>query len=269
MASTVGARLRLAILGVTVAAGLLAPPAMGQTSVSLAVPLTVWAAQPPVLLDAIGSWLATVNDPTAGPGQAIPDYSYWHEFIFPNSESFGQIALETFGGGKFASLVISDEEEGRVHSVRVPFSWQAGRFYFPLVYRLGDGIWGGWVYDHTAGAWSFIGAVLVPVRLSKLESTSATGVAWNGADQASCTAYPLADVVRMAPVGFVGAIQVQSHLAERQTLPGDCPGFVTEFAPDWDRYSVGVQESVASASAAANPSPAGHRELERSFLAGR
>jgi hypothetical protein len=185
-----------------------------------------------------------------------------------NTDSFGQIALETFGGGKFASLVISDEEEDRQHSVRIPFPWQAGRFYFPLVYRLGEGVWGGWVYDHTAGAWSFIGAVLVPARLGKLESASATGVAWDGPDQASCTAYPPADVVRMAPVGFVGGTAVQSHLAERDTIPGDCPGFVTEFAPDWDRYSVGVQESVVSA-AMAGPSLAGQRELERSFLAGR
>jgi hypothetical protein len=268
MASTVGARFRLAALAVAVAAGLLAPPAVAQTAVTSAVPLTVWAVQPPVLLDALGSWLATINDPTAGFGQATPDYSYWHEFIFPNSDSFGQISLETFGGEKFASLFISDEEESRFHSVRVLFPWQAGRFYFPLVYRLGDGLWGGWVYDHTAAAWSFIGAVVVPARLGKLESTSATGVAWDGAPQAACTAFPAADVVRMAPVGFVGATAVQSHLAERQTLPGDCPGFVTPFAPDWDRYSVGVEVSVVSG-AQASPSLTEQRGTERSYLAGR
>ncbi|MCA1693192.1 MAG: hypothetical protein LC733_13735, partial [Actinobacteria bacterium] len=122
--------------------GLVAPaPAVAQTPVLPAIPLTIWSAPPGSVLDGIGSWLATGNDPTAGIGQAQADYAYFHEFYFANSQSFGDISMLTFGGEKFVELRVFDEEEGRLHRVRVQFPWQAGRFYFPFVYRLASGVW--------------------------------------------------------------------------------------------------------------------------------
>ena len=233
-----------------------AAPTNAQAQLSTEVPLTVWEAQSLEPLDGYGGWLATGNDPTAGAGQATPAYSYFHEVYFANSESFADIALEVFDGRKSARLFVSDEESGRTHQVRVEFPWAAFRYYFLYLARLAPGIWGGYVHDATAGTWTEIGLVVLPTRLAKLHQESATGVDWIGPELESCSGFPLADVYRVKPLGFVGQAPIPVVATQRVNVPGDCPASVTAGmpTPDFDRYQVGVQGTGDAAPAARSES---------------
>ncbi|MGI9022719.1 MAG: hypothetical protein ACR2HV_05730 [Acidimicrobiales bacterium] len=232
-------------------------PAVAQTPVTSQVPVSIWDTTPSMQFDGMSTWLATFADPAAGAGQSAPVYTYFHEFGFVDSNSFGQISLDVIGGEKFASLTIVDAEEDREHRVRVPFAWTGNSFYFLWVHRLADGVWGAWAYDNTADQWSFIGALTVPIRLAKLGSPSATGVAWTGPDLENCDAYPQAVMTRRAPTGYVGSTPVQTVFALRDTVEGDCPSTVAEYVPGWDYYVVGSEPAAAAAAARGVPSNVG------------
>ena len=236
-------------------------PTSAQTEMSIATPLTLWSAPTSAGLDGYGDWMATFNEPTAGEGQSPPYYEYLHEFYFQGSASWGHVSLEKFDNVNVASLYVSDEEESRSHAVSVAFPWEGGRFYFTMVIRQSPGVWTGYAYDYTAATWTTIGSVLVPTRLAKLEPTSVTGVSWEGGFLPSCDAYPLADMVRVAPVGLLGATQLSSVSVDHQNVPADCAATISEFAPQWDRYTLGVPAGSPAAAAQAtnsgNPSNVG------------
>ena len=236
--------LGLAVLAV----GLLAAaPTTAQTVLSQQLPLTVWEVPQAVGLDGTGAWLATVNSPAAGVGQAPPDYEYWHEFYFTGAtESFGQVALVVSGTHRFASLSINDVEEDRFSYVEKAFEWQANRFYFPIVHRLADGVWSASIYDATAGTWTLIGTVVVRPAFAKLAPVVSTGLAWDGRDLDSCAAYPQADMFWMAPIAFVGQSTITSTFEERVVNPGDCPATVTAGPTGFERYQAGAAAAPAA-----------------------
>ncbi len=238
-----------------VAGGIAATATSAQTELSIQTPLTIWSAQTDAGLDGYGDWMATFNEPTAGAGQSPPYYEYFHEFYFEGSSSWGHVSLEKYDTVNVASLYVTDEEESRVHAVSVTFPWEAGRFYFTMIIRTGDGIWTGYAYDYTAATWTTIGSVLVPTRLAKLEPVSATGVSWEGGLLPTCDAYPVADMVRVAPTGLIGGTQLPSVVVDHQNAPADCPATISAFAPQWDRYTLGVPASPSTFAAAGGSPP--------------
>jgi len=265
-------RLCLVAVAVTMAvgAGVGTLPAVAATTVSSQVPLTVWDTPSPMQFDGLSTWLATFADPTAGAGQASPLYTYFHEFHFGDGsgDDFGQVSLDVFGGTKYATLLVVDTVEQREHRVRVLFPWTGNSFYFLWVHKLGPGQWGAWVFN-SSGQSTFIGAVMVPTRLAMLSSASATGVAWIGPDLETCQAYPEAVMTRRAPTGYLGTTPVQTHLATRDMVPGDCPSTVAPYVTDWDYYVVGSPAPPVTA-ASSFQSPTGvSKGAERSYFAKR
>jgi hypothetical protein len=193
-------------------------------------------------LDGLGSWIATVNDPAAQPGQLVPFYAYVHEFYFEdNIEPSGFLALVMYGGAKYAEFVV-DWGDDRVVRARIPFSWTGGRFYLPVVYRVGEGIWGAWVFDHSSTTWTFIAPLFVPPDWGRIAGRSFTYVNWFGDAATTCGQFPRADVLRMAPIGFVGTSTTPpATLTTHETLPLDCPSTATNaFGGTWARYQVGA-----------------------------
>lgn len=233
MASVVGGLMTV----VATVGALGTPPATAQVAVEPEVDISGWSA--PSSMDGVGSWLATVNDPVAGPGQSPPAYAYVHFFYFENSDAFGLIALEVDAGQKSATFAIYNPADDSFVGNSVPFNWTAGRLYFPLVYGLGNGVWGGWVYDHAAASWTFIDGRTVPSSWGKLRGLSATTVLWTGDPLPSCSAYPLADVMRYPPYGFVAGTVATSVALGVETIPGDCP-VQTSSHEGWARYRVGA-----------------------------
>lgn len=234
-----------------------AAPTQAQAAPTIAVPLTVWDIPSATALDAYGGWLVTGNDPTAGVGQADPSYEYFHEVYFSNSDSFADLSLVVDGGQKYAVLTVADAEEDRVHTVRLRYPWMALRYYFLYMARLAPGVWGSYIHDASSGVWTTIGHVLVPDRLHKLEPFSATGVGWIGPQLESCTAYPLADIYRMKPLGVVGQTPLTATAAERHHLPADCPTALQPGVPtaDFDHYTVGTLGSDTAAVTRAEREP--------------
>lgn len=260
-----------AAMTLAVGAGAGTLPAVAATTVTSAVPLTIWDTPSPMQFDGLSTWLATFADPTAGTGQFTPEYTYFHQFKFGDGTGgdFGHVSLDVINGTKWATLVIVDTVEQREHRVRVLFPWTGNSFYFLWVNKLGPGLWGAWAYNATGPA-TFIGAVSVPTRLAKLSSESATGVAWIGPDLETCAAYPEAVMTRRAPTGYIGSTSVQTHLATRTMDPGDCPSTVAPFTTDWDYYVVGSPAPapappVAAASSFQSPS-GGTTGAERSYF---
>ncbi len=238
----------MAALTLAVAAGTGTLPATAQTAVRQSEPSTNWDVAPgfPRPAEGLSTWMATFADPTAGPGQAPPNYAYFLDFtlnlVSADLISYGRISLDVVGSEKFASLTVTESaiEGGRSHRVRVPFGWKANSFYFLWVNRLADGLFGGWVYDVTAATWTYIGAVAVPPHLAYVDSDPRTGVAWTGSPLGACNAYPQAVVVAMAPVAYYNSTPTPSHLRDRQVLfPSDCPSTAAFFVPGWDYYVAG------------------------------
>ncbi|HEX6596719.1 MAG TPA: proprotein convertase P-domain-containing protein, partial [Acidimicrobiales bacterium] len=205
---------------------------------TLQAPFTSWARPGATTLDGLGSWIATANDPTAKTGQVAPAYLYAHLFGFSANPATGAIALGTGPTGKFALFTVQ-EPPGISHDVAVAFPWSAGRFYFPLVHQISPGVWGAWVYDHTAETWTFVGQLSLPAGWGKLTPASTTGVLWYGGTAASCPAYPLADVFFAPPTGFAaGTITTATGGAHHASTAG-CPAVATTEA-GWARYRVGT-----------------------------
>jgi sugar lactone lactonase YvrE len=208
-------------------------------SVSPQNPYSVWNQPASTPLDGIGSWVATANDPAPGAGQLPPAYVYGQVFGFANSSAAGTVALVTAPTGKAAVFTVR-EPNGTSHDVVVAFSWTAGRLYFPLVYRLGPGRWGAWVYDHATSAWTAIGELQLPDSWGKLAPTSLTTVGWFGGTAASCSAFPRADVLNHPPTGFVGGTATTASLGTNSNGPGSCPAQTTIEFDAWARYRVGA-----------------------------
>jgi YVTN family beta-propeller protein len=79
-------------------------------------PFTVWSQPGNPSLDGTGGWMATANDPVAGPGQLPAKYLYAQYFSFLNGGAVGAIGLVTDPTGKFAVVNVV-EPNGTSHAV--------------------------------------------------------------------------------------------------------------------------------------------------------
>lgn len=207
---------------------------------SLGAPATIWSQAAATPLDGLGGWVATGNDPTASVGQVAPSYLYAETFRFAgNSAAVGVVGLVTQPSGKYAAVLVVGPD-GKSASAAVAFPWAAGHYYFPFVYQLSPGKLGAWVYDYTAGAWTGIGVLDVPVAWGKLAPTSGTIAHWFGEVATSCAAYPKADVYFYPPYGFVGTTPTLATVRTSATGPGDCPAENSVAFDVWAHYVLGA-----------------------------
>ncbi len=211
-------------------------------SVSAAAPqtaYTIWNQAGSAARDGLGTWIATANDPVAHPDLPAPQYLYGLYFGFTGSGAQGVVGLVADPAGKFAILNVV-ETNGTAHTAVVPFSWVAGRLYFPLVYELSPGIWAAWVYDNTAGAWTGIGVLNLPAAWGKVAPGSITALSWYGPAGAGCDGYPLADAYFYPAMGYSGSTAIPATAASSGVGPaGGCPATVTSESPPWSHYRVG------------------------------
>jgi hypothetical protein len=203
-------------------------------------PYSVWRQPATTPLDGLGTWMATGNDPTPGGGQLPASYLYASVFNFTGSPTPGVVALTTGPSGKYAAFAVLDNAVPLRFAV-VPFDWQAGRFYYLLVYQLAPGTWGGWVVDYSAGTWTPIGVLNVPSSWGKLTPNASTMAAWSGPTAATCARYPRADVFVAPPVGYgPGGTTIATSGGGNPLTPGTCPAQNTTEAGGWSHYGLGV-----------------------------
>ncbi len=202
-------------------------------------PFTNWTHPAGVPLDGIGGWIATGNDPYPEPGQLVPTYLYGRTFGFAgNPSAQGLVALVKQMNSKYAVFTVS-QPSGTVGTAIVPFNWQAGRFYFALVYQLGPGQWGAWVYDNTAAAWVGIGVINTPTAWGELSPATSTTAQWYGRYGGPCSVYPRADVYFFPTYGYQGTDATLSTQSSTGTVPGECPAENGVAEGIWAHYRLG------------------------------
>lgn len=216
----------LAVLAGPVTAGAQAdPPAPELTGTS-------WVQPSADLLDGVGTWLYL--QPPAGPALATDGYEYALEFVFSGSQRIGAVGLGTDQNGRFAGLAT-----GGGPTQKLRFGWQTGRLYFVLAYRVGTDLWGGWVYDNTAGAWSFIGQTTAVAGSGNLAPGMFTVVDWDAAALASCDQYGRTDAWFAPPVGLRGSgATVATKLGDAPSTGTGCPTQATTEL-GWAHYRLG------------------------------
>ena len=120
-----------------------------------------------------------------------------------------------------------------------------------LVHDLGEDRWGGWVFDHAASAWTFIGSVQAATGSGLLSPTSVSRVGGAhsspqpafsqinlGAIRGPCRLFPQVDAYAYPPVGYRGTGDSQMTVAHASYGLGDCPTQITTEA-DWLHMRLG------------------------------
>jgi hypothetical protein len=216
-------------------------PVAGQATLTQQLPFTVWGSGEPVGLEALGSWLFAGQYPAGSP------YVYAHTFSLLGRAPAGVVALADGPGGKLAGFTVFDSE-GSVNAAAVPYDWQPGRHYLPLVYKATQTVVASAVYDNVGATWTHIGAFQVPAEWGLLSSVSVTWAGWYGAPVAACEGYPVATVNRDAPIGAIDDIVLHGiPVFLDAELEGDCSAdaIVTVTQPQIVQYILGgeVQET--------------------------
>jgi hypothetical protein len=210
-------------------------------------PVTNWAVPGAEPLDGIGVWVYVAPIPTAGPAQLPSDgYVYGLDFSAPRlpTEPGGLIGLSRDDQGPIAGIRLST-------TVTIPYAWSPGNFYYLLVYQLGEGLWGGWVYDAASSTWTFIGASHTGAGPGLLNaswnSTRVHGAVGQPVAPFSqhgispvvgCRSFPVVDAYFYPPVGYRGTTTTQSTLTETSPNIGDCPTEAT-VEQDWVHIHLG------------------------------
>jgi hypothetical protein len=239
----------LFMLALALAAAALNPlPAGAQTaSHRQALPTAAWgtptsAAGQPL---GIGQWVYVAPIPTAGPGQ-LPTTGYvYGPTFFPEGER-GVVGLATDAGGPIAGIQV---EGATAKLATIRYNWSPGTFYYLVAYHLGNGRWGGWVYDNTAATWTPIGAVqaAAPGLLSNSSVTVVSGAQGGPAAPFGqegpavgqpCSAFPRVDAYFYPPVLYWETTAVVSTVASLNPFPGDCPTAAT-MEYDWAHFRLG------------------------------
>jgi len=202
-------------------------------------PYSTWSQPAPTPLDGVGTWIAVANTPTAAPGQTPPAFLYAHYFGFAASSAIGAVALVASPAGKAALFTVT-APDGTPASVAIPFSWSGGHFYYTLVYQMGPGSWGAWIYDLGSGIWKFVGQLHLPGEWGKLSPSTMTMAMWLGGTVPNCSAYPRADVYFSTPVGYVGTTTTNATLGATRQTPGTCPASTSVESGTWVHYRLGV-----------------------------
>lgn len=193
----------------------------------------------------IGQWVYVAPIPRAGPGQlATTGYVYGPTF-FPEGER-GVIGLSSDAGGPIAGIQV---EGATAELATIRYAWSPGTFYYLLAYHLGNGLWGGWVYDNTASVWTYIGSVQAakPGLLSNLSVTVVSGAqgvpaaafGQEGPAVASpCSAFPRVDAYFYTPILYWETTYAVSTVQSLRPFPGDCPATAT-MEGDWAHFVLG------------------------------
>ncbi len=210
-----------------------------QPLVTLQMPYTVWEQPSTAPLDGLGSWVWPTNDGIPALGQVLPAYLFSHHFGFVDGGgALGQVGLTAGPTGRIAVFSVV-EPGGTEHVAAIPFDWSVGHYYFPMVYQLGPGSWGAWVWDESAATWTEIGVLALPSGWGKLAPASITSVSWFGPAAGDCSLYPLADIWFHAPFGFIGGTGSVATDTATGAGPGDCPA--SSFVEgSWSGHRVGA-----------------------------
>jgi YVTN family beta-propeller protein len=214
--------------------------AVGAHSVAPKSAYSVWTQPTNAGLDAVGSWVVPGSVPTAAAGQLPPSYLLAHYFGFTQSPAaLGVVGLVTAAGSRLAAFSVVDAG-GTAHTVGVPFPWEAGGAYYLVVVQLGPNSYGGWVYDNTAAAWTFIGQVEVS-SLGQIAPATVTTAIWFGPAGASCADYPAAGAYFHPPVGYAGGTTTDAALAgSGPSEAGLCPATATAELAPWIHLHLGT-----------------------------
>jgi hypothetical protein len=200
-----------------------------------AMPTASWSAAPPSATGALGlgQWVYVAPIPPAAAGEMpTTGYAYGGTF-FPEGER-GVIGLSSDASGPIAGIQV---EGATAKLTTIRYNWSPGTFYYLLVYSLGNGQWGGWVYDNTSTIWTYIGAVQAakPGLLSSLSVTVISGAqgapaaafGQEGPAVASCSAFRLVDAYFYPAVMYWDGAAVVSTVQSLSAFPGDCPAGAT------------------------------------------
>ena len=135
--------------------------------------------------------------------------------------------------------------------VTIRYDWSPGKFYYLFVHHLGDARWGGWVFDHAASAWTFIGSV--QANLSGQQLRPWTGTAVLGAEGANipafqrlpmppltgtCESFPRVDAYFYPMVVYRGTDFAVSTLDMSRPSIGEC-ATETTFEQGWAHFRLG------------------------------
>ena len=150
------------------------------------------------------------------------------------------IGLVTSAGARLAAFGIVDGS-GQAHSVGVPFDWQAGRAYYLFAAQLSPTSFGGWVYDHTAATWTFIGQVDLPAAIGKIAPSTITQTIWFGPTGGTCSVFPRAEAYFYPPVGYAGGTTAEATRTDANAgATGTCLSATTTELPPWIHVHLGV-----------------------------
>jgi hypothetical protein len=190
-------------------------------------------------MDGVGTWLATLNDPTARAGQVAPGYQYGLSFGLASSPARGFLGLGTGPTGKTASLTVSGGNFPP-QVATIPFAWTANGFYFIFVHEYGPGTWSAALYDYTLNTWTSIGTLSLPVAWGKLAPTTFTASLWTESPAGTCAAYPAAEVLVHSPLAFRAGAGSEATFAQGGTTEGLCASHHGAGPPGWMLYRTGT-----------------------------
>ena len=196
-----------------------------------AMPTASWGATLPSaeLPFGIGQWVYVAPIPPAGPGQlATTGYAYGPTFFVEGER--GVIGLARDANGPIAAIQV---EGATAKRTTIRYNWSPGNFYYLFAYEVGNGQWGGWVFDNTASAWTVIGSVQAakpgPLRTQSVTVVSGAqggptaAFAQEGPAVAlPCSAFPRVDAYFYPPVLYTATTSVVSTVASLNPFPGDC-----------------------------------------------
>ena len=219
------------------------------------VPVNEWHYPGTTNLDGVGGWVYVEPESAPGPGQlSRTGYVYEEQFFFVGTGSkMGAIGLSNDTSGPVVGLRLIDRNNNSgPPPVTLRYPWAPGRVYFLLAYGLGGGTFGGWVYDLTAAAWTFIGTIQAPTGWGGLAPVSAFTV--HGAEGlplpspfapetlegvADCAKFPKADAWFYEPVGWRGSNIVSPSGTIDEVQLGDCPAR-SGVVNGWHHYALGI-----------------------------
>jgi hypothetical protein len=241
------------LLGLGVAA--VAPsPASGAVAADQSkyqsVPIVDWMS-PGELLDGVGQWIYVAPIPPPGPTQVPPTgYVYGPSFVVADQvngdDREGTVGLSTDDQGPIAGIQVNFTD-----AVTIRYDWSPGKFYFLFAHHVGGGDWGGWVFDHAASSWTFIGSTPSFPAGQKLRQYSGDVV--RGAEgstvpafhrggsspvEGECSAFPRVDAYYYPMVAYRGSDFALSTLDLSRSSFGNCLTETT-FEQGWAHFRVG------------------------------
>jgi hypothetical protein len=214
-------------------------------------PVTLWTIPGDAPLDGAGGWVYVAPEPAPGVDQLPSDrYEYDLTFQFANLD-LARIGLTRTAAGPIAGFMAS--QNAAIPVVTAPYAWAPGHIYFLLLYKFGPGLLGGWAYDFSAGAWTFLGQAQVPtdqgLLMPNVETIveGAQGIVTTrgpftnaGAESIpSCSQFPRVEAYFYPPMGWRGSTITSATSSQTANMLGDCPTSTT-VQNGWTHYTLGA-----------------------------